>query len=138
MIALLFAIALTAGPTQTHAQLDKAEVDIKPVVMTTEDAAPILAGVAVTVECTARSDGNVEAASFWARPIPGWASERRPWHWCRTAASSLGKATSSSPAPFSSRPKAVPSAFAVAKCHLDTVAMRDCRAHLTGHDKSRY
>lgn len=71
MIALLFAIALTAGPTQTHAQLDKAEVDIKPVVMTTEDAAPVLAGVAVTVECTARSDGNVEGCIVLGETHPG-------------------------------------------------------------------
>jgi len=72
MIALLFAIALTVGPTQTHAQLDdEAEFDIKPVVMTTEDAAPVLAGVAVTVECTARSDGNVEGCIVLGETHPG-------------------------------------------------------------------
>lgn len=71
MIALMFAIALTAGPTQMHAQLDGAEVDIKPAVMTTENAAPVLAGVAVTVECTARPDGNVEGCIVLGETHPG-------------------------------------------------------------------
>ncbi len=71
MIALLFAIALTAGPTETSARLDRVEAEIKPIVMTTEDAAPILAGVAVTVECTARADGKVEACIVLGETHPG-------------------------------------------------------------------
>lgn len=71
MIALLFAIALTTGPTETPARLDKADAEVKPVVMTTEDAAPVLAGVAVTVECTARADGKVEGCIVLGETHPG-------------------------------------------------------------------
>lgn len=71
MIALLIAIALTAGPADTTPQIDKPEIEVKPVVMTSEDAAPVLAGVAVTVECTARADGKVEACTVLAETHPG-------------------------------------------------------------------
>lgn len=71
MIALLFAIALATGPTDATTSLDKAEPVLKPAVMTTQDAAPVLSGVAVTVECTARADGRVEACGVLGETHPG-------------------------------------------------------------------
>lgn len=71
MIALLIAIALTTGPTDQMPRLDQGDVEAKPVVMTSEQAAPVLAGVAVTVECTARSDGKVEACVVLGETHPG-------------------------------------------------------------------
>ena len=70
MIALLFAITLTAGPTELT-RLDKVDVEVKPVVMTSEDVAPVLAGVAVTVECTARADGKIEGCVVLGETHPG-------------------------------------------------------------------
>ncbi|WP_374597206.1 hypothetical protein [Brevundimonas sp.] len=77
MIALLFAIALTAGPTDPSTWREASSVEFPPAMATTETKdeaeaeAPVLAGVAVTVECTARASGKVEACVVLGETHPG-------------------------------------------------------------------
>ncbi|WP_296164880.1 hypothetical protein [uncultured Brevundimonas sp.] len=75
MIALMFAIALTAGPTDPSTWREASSVELRPAMekAETEDEAeaPILAGVAVTVECTARASGKVEACIVLGETHPG-------------------------------------------------------------------
>lgn len=75
MIALLFAIALTAGPTDPSTWREESSVALLPAMATTETKdkadAPILTGVAVTVECTARASGEVDACVVLGETHPG-------------------------------------------------------------------
>ena len=75
MIALLFAIALTAGPTEPSTWREESSAEFRPAMATTatkeEAEAPVLAGVAVTVECTARAGGKVEACVVLGETHPG-------------------------------------------------------------------
>lgn len=70
MIALLFALALTAGPTDLNTRLDEVASPVKAVAMKAESA-PVLAGVAVTVECTAHADGRVTDCAVLGETYPG-------------------------------------------------------------------
>jgi hypothetical protein len=70
MIALLFAAALFADTTP------KVEVALKapqPAVQTVrdEETGPVLSAVAVTLECTARANGNVEGCHVLGETHPG-------------------------------------------------------------------
>lgn len=75
MIALLFAIALTAGPTDPSTWREESSAEFRPAMATTETKeeaeAPVLAGVAVTVECIARASGKVEACFVLGETHPG-------------------------------------------------------------------
>lgn len=75
MIALLFAIAFTAGPTDPSTWREESSVELRPAMATTETKpeaeAPVLAGVAVTVECTARASGKVDACVVLGETHPG-------------------------------------------------------------------
>lgn len=75
MIALLFAIALTAGPTDPSTWREAASVELRPAMATKEAKdeaeAPVLAAVAVTVECTARASGKVDACVVLGETHPG-------------------------------------------------------------------
>lgn len=75
MIALLFAIALTTGPTDQTSLLQRTDFEARPAALMSDDAspavAPVLAGVAVTVECTARASGKVEACIVLGETHPG-------------------------------------------------------------------
>lgn len=70
MIALLFALALTAGPTDLNKRLDESAPPVKTVATKAENA-PVLAGVAVTVECTAHADGRVTDCTVLGETHPG-------------------------------------------------------------------
>lgn len=75
MIALMFAIALTAGPTDPSTWREEPSVQLRPAMAITETKAeaeaPVLAGVAVTVECTARANGKVDACVVLGETHPG-------------------------------------------------------------------
>lgn len=75
MIALLIAITMTAGPTDPSTWRDESSAEFRPAMATTETKeeaeAPVLAGVAVTVECTARASGKVEACVVLGETHPG-------------------------------------------------------------------
>jgi TonB family protein len=75
MIALLFAIALTAGPTDPSTWREASSAELRPAMAMTETTAeaeaPVLAGVAVTVECTARASGKVDACVVLGETHPG-------------------------------------------------------------------
>ncbi|MBJ7446735.1 MAG: energy transducer TonB [Brevundimonas sp.] len=73
MIALLFAIALTPGPTDPSTWREESSVELRPAMATTETKAeaPALAAVAVTVECTARASGKVDACVVLGETHPG-------------------------------------------------------------------
>ena len=75
MIALMFAIALTAGPTDPLMWHEEPLVELRPAMATKETKAeaeaPVLAGVAVTVECTARASGKVDACVVLGETHPG-------------------------------------------------------------------
>lgn len=70
MIALLLTAALLIDPSS------KLEIDAKPALKVASSVArpqaePVLAGVAVTVECTARPDGRVTACQVLGETHPG-------------------------------------------------------------------
>lgn len=70
MIALLLTAALLSDPSA------KTDIDARPALKVTpaiarSQAEPVLAGVAVTVECTARPDGRVTACQVLGETHPG-------------------------------------------------------------------
>lgn len=75
MIALMFAIALTAGPTDPstwrEASSDELPFAMEKAETKYEAEAPVLAGVAVTVECTARASGKIDACVVLGETHPG-------------------------------------------------------------------
>ena len=70
MIALVVALALSASPGVAKPADTRVEAHIQPVSMVTEPP-PMLEGVAVTVECTAHTDGNVDGCSVLGETHPG-------------------------------------------------------------------
>jgi len=70
MIALLIALALSANPGVTKPDRYQAEPRFQPASMTAEPV-PVLEGVAVTLECTAHTDGKVDGCMVLGETHPG-------------------------------------------------------------------
>lgn len=70
MIALVIALALSANPGVAKTSDTLVEPRVQPVSMTAEPA-PVLAGVAVTLECTAHTDGKVDGCTVLGETHPG-------------------------------------------------------------------
>lgn len=75
MIALVFALALSANPAVSKTADRLAEPRLQPASMVAEAPAPVLApvlaGIAVTLECTAHTDGHVGECSVLGETHPG-------------------------------------------------------------------
>jgi len=71
MIALVFALALSANPAISKPADRLVEPRLQPVSMVAEAPAPVLAGIAVTLECTAHTDGRVGECSVLGETHPG-------------------------------------------------------------------
>ncbi|CAL1690521.1 hypothetical protein MMB232_00647 [Brevundimonas subvibrioides] len=70
MIALVIALALSANPGVIRTADSLAAPRVQPVAVMAEPA-PVLAGVAVTLECTAHTDGKVDGCSVLGETHPG-------------------------------------------------------------------
>jgi len=70
MIALVIALALSANPGVAKADNGQMEPRLQPVSISAEPA-PVLAGVAVTLECTAHADGKVDGCIVLGETHPG-------------------------------------------------------------------
>jgi hypothetical protein len=71
MIALVFALALSLDPGIVPPAHRTVEPRLQPMVLLAEPPAPVLVGVAVTLECTAHRDGRVGECRVLGETHPG-------------------------------------------------------------------